>query len=148
MRYPFLFSILLFMIFTGCKKNDAGSAPTLKFTSVNATGIQSGDVLIFTLSFDGGSVNGTDTIYVQEVVPNCPSSSFIESYPLPSYPATQNQKGEITVTYGYNVTGYSPIESPQCPPMNDTATFRFVLKDNTLHLSDTVSSPPVIIYAQ
>ena len=35
---------------------------------------------------------------------------------------------------------------PQCPPQNDTAVFRFALKDDADHVSDTVSSPTIIIY--
>lgn len=145
MRYTILFSILLFVFFTGCKKNNAGSAPTLKFKNVNSTEFQSGDILVFTLSFDGGSANGTDTIYVEEDVPNCPASSFNESYGLPSYPVTKGQKGEITVTFGYNSNSSYQNISPQCQE-NDTAVFRFALKDNAQHTSDTVSSPKVILY--
>jgi len=144
MRYTLLFSILLFVIFTGCKKDSAGGSPTIKFKSVNATDIYSGNIVQFTLSFEGGS--GNDTIYVQELVPYCPGSSFITSYPLPSYPVSKNQNGEITVTYGYNAGGYVDI-SPKCG-MNDTAVFRFSLKDDKQQTSDTVSSPKVILYYQ
>lgn len=144
MRYPLLFSIFLFVIFTGCKKDSAGGAPTLKFKSVNATEIRSGNIVQFTLSFEGGS--GNDTITVQEIVPYCTGSSFITSYPLPSYPVSKNQDGDITVTYGFNAGGFVDI-SPKCS-MNDTAVFRFSLKDDKLHTSDTVSSPKVILYYQ
>ncbi|HEY5370457.1 MAG TPA: hypothetical protein VIJ75_15850 [Hanamia sp.] len=144
MRYTLLFSIFLFVIFTGCKKGDAGSAPKLKFKSVNATEIYSGNIVQFTLSFEGGS--GNDTITVQEIVPYCTGSSFITSYPLPSYPVSKNQNGDITVTYGFNAGGFVDI-SPKCS-MNDTAVFRFSLKDDKLHTSDTVSSPKVILYYQ
>jgi hypothetical protein len=144
MRYTLLFSIFLFVIFTGCKKDGSGDAPTLKFKSVNSTEIQSGDIVQFTLSFEGGS--GNDTITVQEIVPYCSGSSFITTYPLPSYPVSKNQNGEITVTYGYNAGGYVDI-SPKCS-MNDTAVFRFSLKDDKQHTSDTVSSPTVILYYQ
>lgn len=150
MRYTLLFSIFLFVAFISCSKDQYSTTPSLKFENVNTTELHAGEILVFTLSFtykDGLSGN----VFVQELVPKC-SGNEIDSvntpYDLPSFPASQNQKGEITVTYGYNVSGYSPILPPQCSPRNDTAIFRFVLKDNKNHVSDTVSSPPVVIYAQ
>ena len=152
MRYTLLFSIFLFVIFIGCKKNP-GNSPTLKFKSVNTTELRSGNIIQFTLSFKGGSVN--DSITVQEIVPQAPScqynSSFTLSYPLPTYPVSKNQDGEITITYGYNAPANNGVSytdiSPKCS-INDTAVFRFSLKDANQHLSDTVSSPTIIIYYQ
>ena len=146
MRYTLLFSIFLFVIFIGCKKKNSGSAPTLKFKSVNSTELRSGGLIEFTLSFEGGAITGTDTLTVEELVPYCAGSSFVTTYPLPSYPATKNQNGEITVTFGYNSGTYQNIP-PKCS-VNDTAVFRFSLKDSQQHLSDTVSSPAIIIYYQ
>lgn len=150
MRYTLLFSIFLFVIFISCNKDKYSTTPSLKFESVNTNDLHPGGVLIFTLSFTyKGALSGN--LLVQELVPLCSGNeldSINSPYNLPSFPVTQDQKGEITVTYGYNVNGYSPITSPQCSPRNDTATFRFVLSDNKNHTSDTVSSPQVIIYAQ
>lgn len=142
MRYTFLFSIFLFVIFTGCKKDGSGDAPTLKFKGVTSTELRSGDMIEFTLSFQGGS--GNDTITVQEIVPYCIGSSFITSYALPSYSVAKNQDGEITVSYGYNAGSYQNI-APKCQ-QNDTAVFRFSLRDSKQNTSDTVSSPPIILY--
>lgn len=150
MRYPILFSILLFVIFISCNKEKYSTTPSLKFESVSTKELHPGQVITFNLSFTyKGALTGN--LLVQELVPICTGNeidSINSPYNLPSFPASQNQKGEITVTYGYNVTGYSPISQPQCSPRNDTAIFRFVLKDNAMHISDTVSSPPVIIYVQ
>lgn len=150
MRYPILFSILLFIIFISCNKSKYSTTPSLKFENVNTHDLHPGQVITFTLSFTyKGALKGN--LFVQELVPNCNGNgldSINAPYNLPSFPASQNEKGEITVTYGYNVTGYSPISQPQCSPRNDTAVFRFVLTDNNMHVSDTVSSPQVIIYAQ
>jgi len=150
MRYPILFSILLFVIFISCNKEKYSTTPTLKFENASTTDLHPGEVITFTLSFTyKGALTGN--LFVQELVPTCTDNeldSINSPYSLPSFPATQNVKGEITVTYGYNVTGYSPISQPQCSPRNDTAVFRFVLTDSNMHVSDTVSSPQVIIYAQ
>jgi hypothetical protein len=146
MRYTLLFSIFLFVIFTGCKKDSAGDGPTLKFKNVTSTELHSGDMVQFTLSFDGGS--GDDTITVEKIVPYCVGSSFVQSYPIPAYPVSKDQNGEVTVTYGYNPSdpAYQNI-APQCQ-QNDTAVFRFFIRDSKQHTSDTVSSPTIILYYQ
>ena len=150
MRYTILFSIFLFVTFISCTKDKFSTTPTLKFENVSTQDLHPGGVIIFTLSFTyKGTLTGN--LLVQELVPLCSGNgldSINSPYNIPSFPSSQDQKGEITVTYGYNVTGYSPITSPQCSPRNDTAIFRFVLMDKAMHVSDTVSSPPVIIYAQ
>lgn len=146
MRYTLLFSIFLFVIFVGCKKDDASGKPTLKFKSVTSTELHSGDMIQFTLSFQGGS--GDDTITVAKVVPYCLASSFEETYAVPAYPVSKDQNGEITVTYGYNAAdpAYQNI-SPKCS-MNDTAVFHFSIRDSKQQTSDTVSSPTIILYYQ
>lgn len=150
MRYPILFSIFLFVTFISCTKEKFSSTPTLKFESVSTTELHPGGVIVFTLSFTyQGALSGN--VLVQELVPTCTNDgldSINAPYALPPFPASNDDKGQITITYGYNATGYSPITSPQCSPRNDTAIFRFVLMDNAMHVSDTVSSPQVIIYAQ
>ena len=150
MRYTLLFSIpLLFLVATSCSKNKFSSTPVLKFKSVNTTQLHNQELLIFTLSFTDGSPDfgsSDSSVFVQEIVPDCPQSTFSAYYALPSFPVKKNASGNITVTYGYNLSGsgYSSI-SPQCQ-QNDTAIFRFVLRDLNHHASDTVSSPPIVLY--
>ncbi|MEO8860071.1 MAG: hypothetical protein ABI358_01500 [Ginsengibacter sp.] len=143
MRYTFLFSILV-LLSLSCNKDKFSSTPSLKFKSVNTTSLRNQQLVQFNLSFTDAEGDLTDSIYVQEVVPNCALSNFSTLYPLPVFPTTKNQKGDLTVTFGYNVSGYSPI-APKCTK-NDTAVFRFVLRDKAKHASDTVSSPPIILY--
>lgn len=141
MRYTILFSIFLLAIFIGCSK--PRTTPSLKFKSVNTTNLQTGGVIQFTLSFSG--IRPTDSIFVQKVVPDCAQSSFGVLYPLPDFPSAKNDKGEVVITFGYNSGGGYQDISPKCQ-RNDTATFRFALKDNAGHTSDTIASPQIIIY--
>ena len=60
-------------------------------------------------------------------------------YPVPPFPTGKNQKGDVVVTFDYNGV------SPKCFPRNDTAVFKFVLKDKAQNVSDTVTSPAIII---
>lgn len=145
MRYTILFSILLLFLFAGCKKNKFSTTPSLKFESVNTTRLHIHEAIRFTLSFTDAEGDLTDSIFFQEVVPGCPAdNSHSGSYLLPPFPTSKDIQGDIIVTLGYN-TSFTDI-SPQCPPNNDTATFRFALKDKAQHESDTVSSPVIIIY--
>lgn len=145
MRYTILFSIFLFAILAGCSKKKFGSTPTLKFKSVNTTDLATGQLLQFTLSFTDAEGDLTDSIYVEEIAPGCANSSFATQYAIPPFPASKNQDGDILVTFGYNAgSGYTNI-APQCQK-NDTTVFRFALKDKAKHVSDTVSSPKIILY--
>jgi hypothetical protein len=147
MRYSILFSIFLFVLFTGCSKDKFGSNPSLKFKSVNTSVLPPGQLIVFTLSFTDKEGDLAGSIYVEKKEPTCDLSSFTEMDSIPSFPTSKNEKGEITVTYGNNAgTSYSDI-SPKCG-RNDTAVFRFAIKDKENHLSDTVSSPPIIIISQ
>lgn len=135
------------MVLAGCKKDKYKSTPSLEFKDVNTRELHSGQFLQFTLSFTDAEGDLTDSVYVQEIVSNCPAGGFTAWYPTPSFPASKNQKGDITVNFEYNVgAGYQNIP-PKCQE-NDTAVFRFALKDKAQHISDTVSSPPIIIIYQ
>jgi hypothetical protein len=143
MRYTALFSILLFLAYLGCNKNKFNTKPSLKYKSVNTTTLHRGETLKITLSFTDAEGDLTDILSVQEVVAACalnPDSGFKQKYKLPEFPTGKNQQGDILVSYGYNDV------NPLCAK-NDTAIFKFVLKDKAQHSSDTaVSEPVVIIY--
>ncbi len=145
MRYTILFSIFLFAILAGCSKKKFSSTPTLKFKSVNTTNLVAGQLLQFTLSFTDAEGDLTDSIYVDQIVPNCAASSVPSKFAIPPFPASKNQDGDIIVTFGYNAGQQYTNIAPQCQ-QNDTAVFRFALKDQAKHVSDTVSSPKIILY--
>jgi len=147
MRYTILFSIFLFTLLTGCTKDKFGSKPTLTFKSVSTRVLPPGQLIQFTLSFTDKEGDLAGSVYVEKNEPTCAASSFSETDSIPTFPASKNEKGEITVTYGNNgPTTFSNI-SPQCQ-RNDTAVFRFAIKDKANNVSDTVSSPPIIIIYQ
>jgi hypothetical protein len=109
---------------------------------VNTTQLHPQEALKFTLSFTDaeGDFSDSGSIYVQKIVPNCPNSTSDQTYILPVFPTSKDQKGIINVSLRYNDI------SPQCAPQNDTTVFRFALKDDASHVSDTASSPVIIIY--
>ena len=140
MRYPILFSIFLLFLFS-CNKNKYNTVPQLKYKDVNTKQLHSGETLRFTFSFTDaeGDIVADSSFFVKKVVARCASSSFDQYYILPTFPSAKNQSGEIIVTYSYNDV------SPKCNK-NDTATFKFVLRDKAKNKSDTAVSDQIIIY--
>ncbi|HEV2831717.1 MAG TPA: hypothetical protein VGW31_07035 [Hanamia sp.] len=146
MRYTILFSIFLFAILSGCNKDKFNTTPSLKFTSVNTTELRAGQLIQFTLTFTDAEGDLSDSVFIQKLVPNCESSGFAKQlYALPSFPTSKDQQGDILITFGYNASPYTDVKAPRCS-QNDTAVFRFALRDKANHVSDTISSPPIIIY--
>lgn len=144
MRKTLLFSILI-LLFAGCKKDKYTTVPQLKYESVNTTTLNRNQNLVFTLSFTDAEGDLAGSLTVQKVVRICPNGAdggFIQPYPLPAFPSTKNQQGNITVTFNYNDV------SPKCFPRNDTAIFKFVLSDKANHLSDTAVSETIFILNQ
>jgi hypothetical protein len=120
--------------------------------SVSTSVLSVNSILTFTISLtDGpGNVSGAE-LYVWKIVPNCKNSQFYDSLYLPSFPEGKDLKAEVNISYanGLNVTdslgnSYPSILTPQCNE-NDTCYFRFLLKDNAGHLSDTLNSQKFII---
>ena len=138
MRNPLLFSIIILFLIS-CNKNKYTTIPQLKYKSANKKVFQSGDIIVFTLSFSDAEGDLQDSIYVEKFEPKCVNSRFKQLYKIPPFPTSKNQSGEINITYGYNVSSYPPILGPQCN-RNDTCVFKFVLKDKAQNKSDTATS--------
>lgn len=114
---------------------------------MNTKELRSGQIITFTLSFtDAEGDVVADSFYVEKFEPKCVASRFKSYYSIPNFPTSKNQSGEITVTYGYNNnTVPQQIKSPQCN-RNDTAVFKFVLRDKEKNKSDTAASDPIVIF--
>ena len=140
MRNTVLFSIfILFLI--ACNKNKYTTEPQLKYKSVNKKKLNRGEDLVFTLGFTDAEGDLTGKLTYQEVAKNCPASNFIDSsFSIPPFPSGKDQAGDILVTLRY-------IDiNPHCAPRNDTAIFKFVVKDKAGHKSDTAVSDQIIIF--
>ena len=135
---------ILTAFLSGCGKDKFDTVPSLEFTSVNTTQLRSGNILQFTLTFTDAEGDVSNFIYVEKKTSDCVGSNFSQDYPIPVFPAIKNQKGEITVTLGYNAQPYPNIP-PKCGK-DETAVFRFALKDKQGNVSDTVSSPPIKLF--
>jgi hypothetical protein len=134
--------MLLFLF--SCNKDKYTTIPQLKYKSANKKVFKSGDIITFTLSFTDAEGDLQDSLYVEKFEPKCVNSRFKQLYKIPSFPTSKNQSGEITITYGYNVSSYPPILGPQCN-RNDTCIFKFVLKDKAKNKSDTATSETIVL---
>ncbi len=143
MRNTILFSFMLLFLFS-CNKDKYTTIPQLKYKSANKKVFKSGDIITFTLSFTDAEGDLQDSLYVEKFEPKCVNSRFKQLYKIPSFPTSKNQSGEITITYGYNVSSYPPILGPQCN-RNDTCIFKFVLKDKAKNKSDTATSETIVL---
>jgi len=134
--------MLLFLF--SCNKDKYTTIPQLKYKSANKKVFKSGDIITFTLSFTDAEGDLQDSLYVEKFEPKCVNSRFKQLYKIPFFPTSKNQSGEITITYGYNVSSYPPILGPQCN-RNDTCIFKFVLKDKAKNKSDTATSETIVL---
>jgi hypothetical protein len=140
MRNTILFSIfILFLV--SCKKDKYTTVPQIKYKSVNKKELRQGETLLIKLSFTDaeGDLLADSSLLVQKIVPRCANSTFNQYYRIPDFPTGKNQAGEIVVTFSYNDI------NPKCN-RNDTAVFKFVLRDKEKNKSDTAVSDQIIIY--
>ena len=140
MRHTIIFLIFI-LLFCSCKKDKYTSKPQLTYKSVNTKTLKRGETLKITLGFTDAEGDLTDTIFIKKIVRFCPANKggFIDStHTIPSFPSGKNQSGDIIITFSYNDL------NPLCN-RNDTAVFKFVLRDKAKNKSDTATSDPIAI---
>ena len=138
----FLLVTVLLGATIACDKDKFETKPSFEIKNINNTEIGPGEMLIVTMKYtdaEGDLAGGQ--IGVQKLVPQCPFSEFTDTlkYTVPNdVPSTNNQKGEIELRFPYiNI-------NPFCN-FNDTATFRFWVRDRNGHTSDTVTTGTIVI---
>ncbi len=138
MRKTFLISILILLL-AGCNKDKFSTQPQLKYKSVNTNVLNRGENLVINLSFTDAEGDLSDTLTIVKFAQNCSNSFRVAPYKLPAFPSGKNQSGDLVVTLSYNDV------SPKCFPNNDTAVFKFVLKDKAQNKSDTAVTETIVI---
>lgn len=142
MRNYLFISLALFIFLAGCGKNKAGDKPLLNLDNVNTRDVPRNSYLRFSFTFSSAVV--ADSIYVVKIVPECPDTEFSSWFKVPSYPTVDEGSMEVTFVNGFSDT-YVDLRSPLCGE-EDSAVFKFVLKDINGKVSDTVTSPVIVIY--
>ncbi len=148
MKTKLLILLALPLLFYACKKDTYQTKPQLSIKSINSKTLKQGDLLLFQLSFTDAEGDIQDTLWVQKISRTCPGTAgaqFISKNRVPDFTPTSNLKGilEIGYVYNANVQGYSSITG--CGTKNDTAYFKFWLKDKGKNVSDTISSENIVL---
>ncbi|MFP5042329.1 hypothetical protein [Parasediminibacterium sp. JCM 36343] len=145
------------IICNACNKDKYTDRPQLSFKSLpSSTTLDVPDAFTFVLGFTDKQ-GDIDSIFIQRVSKVCPDSpvgafKLKEStyqYPIPYFPATKNQAGDINLPFVYSSTSKDStrivvdacINASGRAGKTDTSSFRFCLKDKAGHLSDTLKSP-------
>ncbi len=81
---------------------------------------------------------------VQKISSTCDQASYIDTlkYAIPSFPSTNNQKGDILLTF--STLDLAPFECNGQDTL-EQATFKFWVNDKGGHQSDTLVIPPITI---
>lgn len=148
MKTKLLILLAIPVMFYACKKDTYTTKPQLTIKSVNATTLKQGDLLLFQLDFTDAEGDIQDTLWVQKISRICPGTAgaqFISKNKVPDFTPTRNLKGILEIGYAYNanIPGYNAISG--CGIKNDTAYFKFWLKDKAKNTSDTISSQNIVL---
>jgi hypothetical protein len=141
-------AVAIIVVVAACKKSTYNTKPTitLKQVSTNevipAQPLDQTPPLVITLEYtdaEGDLAGGR--VGVQKIVPNCPSSEFIDtlSYTIAdNLPRTKNQKALLDIVLPY--ISINPICN-----FNDSAEFKVWVVDQGGNVSDTVNTGQIVI---
>ncbi len=148
MKTKILILLAIPVMFYACKKDTYTSKPQLSVKSINSTVLKTGDLLYFQIQFTDAEGDISDTLWVQKISRTCPNTAgvqFISKNKVPDFTPTSSLKGILEIGYGYNanIPGYSTISG--CGSKNDTAYFKFWLKDKAKNVSDTLTTDNIVL---
>jgi hypothetical protein len=137
---------LLVVIFSGaCKKDKYNTKPQITFKKASTNTLRNNGTITFNMEVTDAEGDLQDTMWIQKNVPRCTASNFTAKYKMPDFTSVKNLKAQLDVCFAYgNNLGCPVISGPACA-RNDTATFRFWLKDKGGNVSDTAVSSTIVI---
>jgi hypothetical protein len=155
MKIKLLATFLIMFGWIACSKDTYNTTPTLKFESVNATVFPQGSVVIFKMQCTDKEGDVVDTIWVQRVskVACDPSLSHVDSFAIPDFQPPKNVKADFDFTYNYPANGLPGANLGACTiglseSATDTSYFRFWMRDQAHHTSDTVQTSDLVFLKQ
>jgi hypothetical protein len=145
-----IFIIIASVLITACGKDKFNTKPTLTYKGVNEKTIYKNSDLKIELNATDAEGDLTDSLIVLKRVRNCSGGNRNDKYALPIFPVKTKLNINILVAYKYGQTAssYPGLNGPLCGTKNDSCVFRFVLKDKAGNLSDTVTTPEIVIINQ
>jgi hypothetical protein len=146
-----LYVTALVTLAIACNKDKLETTPSLKLKSINSYTIPVGGNLIVQLDFADKEGDISDTIFVRKIRTNQISVPTIrDSFELqvPAFPDRSRGVIELQLKYqNHLISAINPPSSGGTPPNlhDDTLIFKFALRDKAKHISDTVTTDPIII---
>ncbi len=149
MKTKILILLAIPVMFYTCKKDTYTTKPQISVKSISSTTISQGQVLLFEIEFTDAEGDIQDTLFYQKYSRTCPSAPGVQipngRSKVPDFTPTPDLKGVLEVGFGYNanIPGYPSISG--CGTKNDTAYFKFWLKDKANNRSDTITSADIVL---
>ena len=143
MKSGSVFFLLLFLSLS-CSKEKYASKPQLSLKDMSSSIIPKGSGLQITIEFTDAEGDLTGPMGVEKISSTCDLASYIDTlkYTLPDFPSSNNQKGEILLTF--SSLDLAPIECNALDTV-EQAVFKFWVKDKGGNQSDTLTTPPITI---
>lgn len=151
MKQKYLYIAVLMFGLVSCSKDKLQSTPTLKLKSVSSTEVFSGGTLVVSLDFTDKEGDISNTIYVEKIRKNLRTVPTIRdtfSLTIGDYPKNPRGVLALNLEYGnYLVSAINPPKVSDNPPLyeNDTLVIRFALRDLAGNVSDTVTTPTIVV---
>jgi hypothetical protein len=148
MKLPFLIRIIaICVLIASCSKDKYTTKPQLEFKSVNGEDFPSQSTLNFKFNVTDKEGDIQDTLWVQKIslLSICSSASWIGAYQVPDFTSKKNLKVEMDINYCYKCGNSSYPIIDGCEQRDDSCYFKFWLKDKAGNVSDTVTSPAIVL---
>lgn len=138
-------AVLFFgIIFYACEKDSSGPKIEFKLKSLNATTFNAGETVKFLFEFTAKTTE-KDTMFMARKFYTC---SFLSPDTLiQTFPEFDNvSKGEIEFSFVYGSGGfYNGCVSGTGVTKTDSLNYKFWIKDKDGNVSDTITSPKIIL---
>lgn len=139
-------AVLLSLVWMACSKDKYKTTPSLTFNSVNGNVFQAGQQVDFNFTVSDKEGDLQDSIFLQRISSAaCTDNNITTGYPMPAVLPNKFLKADIDLVFSYRNPSPPLVQLEGCSQENDTATFRFWIKDNAGHVSDTVKAPPIVL---
>ena len=139
--------LAIIVVMMACKKDSFNTKPSLTFKDINGTVFGNGSTVLINLTFTDKEGDIQDSIWVQKITRSKGCTNFSDRTKIPKFDAVANLKGvfEIGYSVGSGLGGAYPI-LPGCPAnKNDTCYFKIWARDLAKNVSDTITTPDIII---
>jgi hypothetical protein len=164
MKAKVLIVFIAALVIVSCGKDVYTTSPHLTFTSVNGSVFPNGALIQFKLNVTDKQGDIQDSIFMQRItfVPACIGNDSTgndtavkgNGFQMPQFTGNPDINASITLTFT-NATSdgvdgsISPCtEGTSGEQIKDSCYFKFWMKDNAGNISDTVSSPTIVLLAQ